>query len=195
MQSVAAIPTTGLLVGSAAGLIFSDSPLFPGFLAIFAAVAAAAWAWRTSRSMILIASVSLGFAGGGFLLAVDAWRSTWNPPLLERFEAAARIEREEAARAGRFLPEDDTAALWITGVLNADAAVRQDSVSLNVSVRDPAAGGALLTVSGDLAAREAHRWRAGRMIRVSAQLRRPSHYLDPGVPDEERALARRGTRL
>ena len=214
MQAIAAIPTAALLVGSTLGLIFPEPPPLPGFLVVFVAVGAAAWAWRASRSMILIASVSLGFAGGGFLLAVDSWRSAWNPPLLEMFETAARSEREAAARAGRVLPEDDSAAMWITGVLNADAAVREDSVSLSVSARradllgppnagserpglltTASLGGVLLTVAGELAAREADRWRAGRTIRVPAQLRRPSRYLDPGVPDEERAIARRGTRL
>ena len=215
MQAIAAIPTAALLVGSTFGLIFSDLPLVPGFLIAFAAVAVAWWAWRSSRSTLLIASVSLGFAAGGFLLAVDAWRSAWNPPLAAIFETAARIEREEAARAGRILPEDESAALWITGVLNTDAAVREDSVSLNVSVLTaarpavpappalpafpappaPSDGGVMLTVSGQLALRDAERWRAGRTIRVPAQLRRPSRYLDPGVPDEERSFARRGTRL
>ena len=38
-------------------------------------------------------------------------------------------------------------------------------------------------------------WRAGRRVRLPVQLRRPSRYLDPGVPDHERALARRGTTL
>ena len=38
-------------------------------------------------------------------------------------------------------------------------------------------------------------WRAGRRVRIPAQLRRPSRYLNPGVPDHERALARRGTTL
>jgi competence protein ComEC len=234
VQAIAAIPTAALLAGSTFGLIFSELPLFPGFLIVMAVVAASWWAWRTSRSTMLIASVSFGFAAGGFLLAVDAWRSAWNPPLVAIFETAARTEREEAARAGRVLPEDDSAALWITGVLNADAAVREDSVSLNLSVcradllgppnagsdQPPLAsasyggppkpsakaerpglhtkgsiGGVMLTVSGQLAAREAERWRAGRTIRVPAQLRRPSRYLDPGVPDEERSLARRGTRF
>ena len=211
MQAIAAIPTAALLAGSTFGLIFSELPLVPGFLIVLAAVAVAWWAWRSSRSTLLIASVSLGFAAGGFLLAVDAWRSAWNPPLVAMFETAARTEREEAARAGRILPEDDSAALWITGVLNADAAVREDSVSLNVSVRSAASparpafpappvpparlGGVMLTVSGQLALRDAERWRAGRTIRVPAQLRRPSRYLDPGVPDEERSFARRGTRL
>src|SRR5439155_19648389 len=65
--------------------------------------------------------------------------------------------------------------------------------------RDPAAnpvnGGVLLTVVGTLAADHRNDWRAGRMIRAAAQVRRPSFYLDPGVPDQERVLARRGVNL
>ena len=53
----------------------------------------------------------------------------------------------------------------------------------------------LLTVAGELARGRIDDWRAGRTIRAPAQLRRPSRYLNPGVPDEERALARRGTTL
>jgi competence protein ComEC len=56
-------------------------------------------------------------------------------------------------------------------------------------------GGILVTVVGSLAAERMGGWRAGRRVRVPVQLRRPSRYLDPGVPDHERALARRGTTL
>jgi len=56
-------------------------------------------------------------------------------------------------------------------------------------------GGGALTVVGSLAPARVDDWRAGRRIRVPALLRRPSRYLDPGVPDNERALARRGTTL
>ncbi len=59
----------------------------------------------------------------------------------------------------------------------------------------PARGGVLLTVAGTLAAERIDEWRAGRTIRLPAELRRPSRYLNPGVADEERALARRGTTL
>jgi competence protein ComEC len=59
----------------------------------------------------------------------------------------------------------------------------------------PVRGGVLLTVAGTLAAGRLDQWRAGRTIRVPAQLRRPSRYLNPGVVDDERALARRGTTL
>ena len=97
MQAVAAIPTAGLLLGSALCLIFPDLPFAPGFIAILLAVALSIWAWRMNRSVVFIAGVGAGFAAGGFLLAVDALRSAWNPPLRTRFEAAARGEREEAA--------------------------------------------------------------------------------------------------
>ncbi len=38
-------------------------------------------------------------------------------------------------------------------------------------------------------------WRAGRAVRVTAALREPTTYRNPGVPDERRALARRGIAL
>jgi ComEC/Rec2-related protein len=59
----------------------------------------------------------------------------------------------------------------------------------------PASGGLLVTVVGTLAVERMGEWRAGRRVRLPVQLRRPSRYLDPGVPDHERALARRGTTL
>ena len=59
----------------------------------------------------------------------------------------------------------------------------------------PARGGVALIVAGTLAAERIDDWRAGRPIRVPAELRRPSRYLNSGVADEERALARRGTTL
>jgi competence protein ComEC len=56
-------------------------------------------------------------------------------------------------------------------------------------------GGVRLTVYGGLAAAEAAGWMAGRRVRMSAQLRRASSYLDPGVADSRLSLARRGTIL
>src|SRR5439155_10004884 len=60
---------------------------------------------------------------------------------------------------------------------------------------DPVTGGILATVVGSLAADGVDLWRAGRRVRVPIGLRRASRYLDPGVPDHERALARRGISL
>lgn len=52
-----------------------------------------------------------------------------------------------------------------------------------------------MTVVGALATERIDEWRAGRRVRLPVMLRRPSRYLDPGVPDHERALARRATTL
>jgi competence protein ComEC len=38
-------------------------------------------------------------------------------------------------------------------------------------------------------------WRAGRLLRAPVLLRRPARYLNHGLPDQERALARRGVSL
>ena len=56
-------------------------------------------------------------------------------------------------------------------------------------------GGVRLSISGVLAASRLENWRAGRLVRVTAVLRPPAFYLDPGVRDERRALARRGIML
>jgi competence protein ComEC len=56
-------------------------------------------------------------------------------------------------------------------------------------------GGVVLTVSGGLAPSAVGEWRAGRIVRLPASLRRPARYLNDGVPDQERLLARRGISL
>src|SRR5207237_3685340 len=71
----------------------------------------------------------------------------------------------------------------------------RDTGSASLSGERPAAGGILVTVTGTLAANEMTAWRAGRHVRLPVQLHRGARYLDPGVPDHERALARRGTTL
>ena len=65
------------------------------------------------------------------------------------------------------------------------------------SARGPCAmrGGARLSVIGTLAQRAMGEWRAGRELLVAASLREPTVYRNPGVPDERRALARRGVAL
>ena len=60
---------------------------------------------------------------------------------------------------------------------------------------NPVQGGVLLTVIGALGAEHAPEWRAGRRIRAPAELHRVARYLDPGVTDQERAMARRGISL
>ena len=213
MPYIAAIPSVGLLAGAAVGLLAPDVPHIVTYLVLIAAGLSSAWAWHAARSRVLAAAVVAGFLAGGALLAADAWQRAWRPSLRVAFEELARVERAEAAVEGRRLPEDDEASATVEGVLRADASVAASGVSLSVDVerlegqdgqerRDgqeapsrPVAGGILLTVVGSLAADRLDDWRAGRRVRLPVQLRRTSRYLDPGVPDHERALARRGTTL
>ncbi len=108
---------------------------------------------------------------------------------------------------------DAVVSAVVTGVIRTDAAVRDDGVSLSLQVRTVAfdgvgrhgaaageaeayaPGGVRLTVHGAAARESMAAWRAGRVLRVPARLRRPSRHLNWGVADEERQLARRGTTL
>jgi competence protein ComEC len=91
----------------------------------------------------------------------------------------------------------------IEGRLTSDAFVTGAGASMRVQVERVSAGGCMelarggvsLTVVGSLAAGEITKWRAGRTIRTMATLRRPAKYLDRGVPDQERLMARRGIAL
>lgn len=206
---MAAIPTIGLLAGSAFGLLVPDLPRPVAFALLALGVGGAAWSWRGARPLFLASAVGLSFFAGGAVLSIDAWQAAWRPTMRTAFEELARQQREEAALSGRSLPEDDSAFAIVTGVVRADASPRPNGVSLSLDVTSiagrpdssgaselrPVRGGVLLAVSGSLALERVDEWRAGRIVRVPAQLGRPSRYLNPGVPDEERSLARRGTTL
>ena len=183
---------------------------------------AGAMVGRALRQRVLfVLSIALGFFAGGILLSSVEWQRAWRPPLRIVFEDLARAERAQAAAERRRSPEDDEAFALVEGVLRADAAASPAGVSLSVAVdgivrrdgqdeqhrqdgqdrrsakalAERAAGGILVTVVGSLAAERMDDWRAGRRIRLPVMLRRPSRYLNPGVPDHERAVARRGTTL
>jgi ComEC/Rec2-related protein len=197
----------------------ADFPHLPVLVLLIFAVAAAAWAWRATHQAMFAAAIGLAFCCGGALLAADAWQRAWRPPLRARFEAVAAEQRAEAARQGRRLPEDPEAFAIVHGTLRADAAPSDAGVSLSIAVEGiddwktasapafaaarsaetlaerSATGGILVTVAGSLAADRMDAWRAGRRVRLPVQLHRAARYLDPGVPDHERALARRGTTL
>jgi competence protein ComEC len=221
VRTVAAIPAVGLLVGAACGLALPPPHLLLLYVLISSSVAGAMFAWALRRPWCLAAAVALGFFGGGWMLSAVAWQRAWRPPLRVAFEDLARNQRAQAAAEGRRVPEDDEAFATVEGVLRSDASPTASGVSLSIdvdglveqavrrpgpfgpgTVRRPGpfgpgevTGGILVTVVGSLAAERLDDWRAGRRVRLPVMLRRPSRYLDPGVPDHERALARRGTTL
>ena len=202
MRAIAAIPAAGLLAGAAAGLFLPEAPVVPAYVLLAVCLASSVFAWTSRRSELLGVSVALGFFIGGVLLSsVESQRAS-RPTLRVAFEALARAEREQAADAYRRIPEDDEASAVVEGVLRTDAALTPSGVSMSVAIdglverwREGVSGGILVTVVGSLAANHVQEWRAGRRLRMPVQLRRPSRYLNHGVPDHERALARRGTTL
>jgi competence protein ComEC len=219
---VAAIPAAGLLAGSAGGLLFPDSS-HAAALAIILGAFAGVWALRSNRPALLAGVVALAFGGGGALLSADAWRDAWRPPLRIAFEEmggddgtafavvtgvlrADAVQRESGVSlsldvvsiGGPERPIGSIGGPKRPALRDAPLPTRRADLSgpPNSSERPPKPiGGLLLTVAGELARGRIDEWRAGRTIRAPALLRRPSRYLNPGVPDEERALARRGTTL
>ena len=91
----------------------------------------------------------------------------------------------------------------IEGRLVADAAITEAGANLRLRLRyirldscpQPVDGGVSITVAGGLIAAAAGEWRAGRIVRMPAVLRRPARHLNHGVPDQELMLARRGMAL
>jgi len=215
VRCVAAIPAVSLLTGSALGLLLADPPTAVVLVALIVCVTVAVWSFVSERPRALVSCVVAAFVAGGVELSAVAWQRAWRPPLRVAFEGIARVERQRAAAEGRRLPEDDEAFAIVEGILRADASPTTNGISLSVAVetivghegqegqegregqvgRVRASGGILVTVVGALAADRMEEWRAGRRVRMPVTLHRPSRYLDPGVPDHERELARHGTTL
>jgi competence protein ComEC len=90
------------------------------------------------------------------------------------------------------------AVVPLRGRLTEDASLGPNGVRLRLSVQavngtpHDGAERAALTVTGTLAAARLPEWTAGRTLELPAALRRPAHYLNPGVPDDRLTLARRG---
>lgn len=162
-----------------------------------AAITTFLFASRRRRDWALRAGLA-GLVAACALLASAAEDAALHPPLrtlLEQRLGGFAIEGIDAPR------HDEPIA--VEGTLTADAALTDSGALLRVKVErvwlgpcpEPAPGGASLTVTGVLAADSIAEWRAGRRIKAPALLRRPARYLNAGVPDQERLLARRGLSL
>ena len=106
MRCVAALPSIALLSGAACGLLVDDPPFVVVSASLTLSACAAAWSFAARRDVVLCAAVAAGFFAGGVLLASVAWQRAWRPPLRIAFEELARVERADAEREGRRLPED-----------------------------------------------------------------------------------------
>lgn len=183
MQAPAALLVVPFLAGSLAGLLLW--PWCPDGIraagcgaATLALLAAAAWAANDEGAGVCAAVVTGCFVCALTLGGIAADRA-YASPLFEWFTSR-----------GVFEP------VTLEGVLREDAVATASGVSLSMDVDRvdgrPTLGGVRLSVAGALAAGSAGEWRAGRRVRLPALLRLPSVHRTPGVPDEARALARRG---
>ncbi len=162
-----------------------------GFLRRYAAV-------QISATVVLVASA-------GWVLGAQAVERALHPPLRVLLEQrrggfAFADARSAALKADRPRSEDPVV---IEGRLRGDAVVTEDGVVLRIDVDrvdvsgvfEPATGGIAVGVSGGLHSTHLDQWTSGRRVRAPVHLRRPARYLNEGVPDQERALARRGVSL
>ena len=192
MRVPAALVALPLVAGCAIGLLL-DGSVHPGFE--YAAAVSAVLTVLSVLACLLdgdqraVACVSVVSALTiGVALGTNAARRVHHPALLTWFQSAGGV----------------AASITIEGRLREDASIGPSGVSLVVDVervRDDrgievgVAGGVRLSVAGELATSSLAAWRAGRRLRAAATVREPTVYLDPGVPDERRALRRRGIAL
>jgi len=192
MRVPAALIALPLATGSAVGLL-SDGRVDSGF-ELGAAIAGLLGLLSVVASLIdeddggVVTGTAVTGLVIGLALGAGAARRAYHPPLLAWFESAGRAP----------------AGVTLEGRLREDASPGPSGVAIVIDVvrlRDDrgvtvgAAGGVRLSVAGELAPAAMPAWRAGRQVRAAAALREPTVYLDPGVPDERRALLRRGIAL
>jgi competence protein ComEC len=185
-----------LLTGSATGLLLYD--IAPPTLAIgMLGGAAVSWlaalaAHADDDGWMCAGCVACGALLAGATLGLDAARRTYAPSLLVWFE----VERLRTAAS----------PVRVEGILREDAARSALGVSLVIDIErvrslgengSPVSltGGLRLSVAGSLAPSRVGEWRSGRRLIATALLREPAVYLNPGRPDDRRALARRGVVL
>ena len=171
---VAAVP---LLIGVLAGTSWDLPRAYAALLGIAWTVASLAL-WRGYARTAVVA-LAIGFAAGGAVLGARAARAAAQPALLAW---------------KRQLPLDEPVP--ISAVIREDAARSPSAVTLTVDITGADGGpderGVRLTVAGAMAGDAASAWRAGRTVAVTATLREPLDYRDPGVPSDRDRLARQG---
>ncbi len=194
---VAPILFVAVTAGVAAGVWFPLSIIYvpwlvagAGLVALVARAGPLAAAGRAAGGVAVV--------GGACLLGAGASERALHPPLRQLLEERLGGFAIEGTEAGRI-----ETPVVVEGRLVSDAAPTETGAVFRLQVQrvwlgaaaEPAPGGVSLTVSGTLAAGQMGEWRAGRVVRAPALLRRPARYLNAGVADQERAMARRGIAL
>jgi competence protein ComEC len=197
MASIALLPALALVCGAASGLWWDPLPAARTSLFLLLAVASGSWCVAHLRSLTL-PILLCGFFLAAAIVTADArdrQLHTSLRALLDRHVGTFAIEDPEPAARHDPLP--------VRALLVEDGAPQGDFTivrTLVTGVRvggewQPASGGVTFTVGGSPSFEQIVEWRAGRAIETFATFRRPSRYLNDGVPDFERQLALDGTTL
>jgi competence protein ComEC len=190
MHVPAALLAVPLLAGAAAAIlgVGEGDSRFAGL-----AAAAALLVLVAAAGALLVAdeaSATVALAAGGVLAGLSLGGSAVHhadrPPLVGWFEAGPA----EPPVVLRGVLREDAAPTGFGASLTLDLAAIDGHAAAGMPL-----GGVRLAVGGELVAPHLDAWRAGRTIRVTASLRKPSIHLNPGVRDERRSLARRGIAL
>jgi competence protein ComEC len=167
-----------LATGIALALMTLPDPRV-GLAALFTSAALAVIGFVRQSAHVVVWAACAGVTASGVALGAHAEGRARHPAAVALVESAAGV-------------------VVVSGVLLEDAAAGPGGVRLRLGIKSidaapvPPGESAALTVVGALAPETMGEWRAGRAIRAAAALRRPAHYLNPGVPDDRHALARRG---
>jgi competence protein ComEC len=196
MRVPAAILALSLLFGCAIGVLTFDS--HPDSFA-FLTASAALFAWLAAAgssgdTLSVETTIALSLCGAltGLSLGASAAASAYEPPVLRWFDALPAHSQSEPIVVEADLVED--AALTDTGT-SLTLRVRSAKVDGHRLECPRSCGGIRVSVGGTMASARASEWLGGRRVRMSAILRHPAAYWNPGVRDERRALARRGIAL
>jgi competence protein ComEC len=186
--SLVAIPLlTGLALGLRCFETHNLAVLATGGAVVALIAGIAAVANRSDAECV--AAIVLGGLFAGLSLGTDAAARAYAPTLLQWF--AHRPDAGPAVLAG-VLREDAAPGPFGVSLL-LDVSHVESSGSAGSLAR--AKGGIRVTVAGSLAASRLAEWTAGRGVRVTATLREPAVYLNPGAVDTRASLARRGVIL
>ena len=194
---VGLVPALPLLAGITIGIYTPVLPDWPlASLPLLCAAAAVSW-WR-ARPVLTLAALAAGFFAAALALGAGARIAALQPTLRLLLD-----EHVGGFGLGTLGPEADHDPLRVEALLVEDASLLDGFVSIRANVTAieiggavrPASGGVTFSVGGALAPAAAPQWRAGRTVRMYATFRRPSRYLNDGVPDFERRLALDGTAL
>jgi len=195
MLAPGALAAAGVLTGVAIGC--ADPVLAaPGWRAALLAGGAASWglavaAHRRARTASVIAAVIFGFGLLGVGLGAAAARDATTASLRAWYET-------QLMPGGRWRHP-----LVLQGHLREDGIATGYGALLQLAVEEvttgterlPLRGGVRLGVSGVEVGSRLEQWRAGRVVRVTAVLRRPARYLNPGGGSQDERQALQGTVL